>query len=779
MCEKTHALRLQFEYEKNLWTAKLRQDQLDEAMDRRQSQMPSFSRQSRGSDSPPKYSQRMEVSHIQDYMEISKEEDTQPTASEGPQHSQSSFMYDISDDHYIPTQNSDIETIKSEELEMGLKKRKFSTPSKSSTISEVSELKVVVTSADGLIEHVAEMRVDIASVADSSEVPAIDNIQYQGDDSFHTVTNDDTFESKITSETSMYEEIPAIVANMEIEQKPEQSYIEEQNSTGSNSLQVDLSKMFEDEDRGAITGDKLDLNMFLGAGSEDHTKIIEGEDQRSANKNRRDIPEPLTYPSLAGIVYDDFCPTSIAPEQEKVVNNGADWEKFSDWSTGVNNPDYESREDAGGMNSNYRYEGYGDSGTGREDGDSLEFCNNSSLRNIPNGNSQIDNSYYSTERTNNDGRKDYSFATRDADEQNQQFYSDDFMTSSDRDRDHLQDQDLSSAAAMAAIDARDSAHINREEYSNNDFITTTDRDRDDLQDQNHSSTAAMTVTVTAADEGDSAQITREEYSNHDFLTCTETGAPQDQDHSSATAVAMTVADVGDSAHINAEEYSNHDFMKSTDRDRDNLEDPDHSTVAVVVADVGDDVPINRKEYSNHDFITSSDTDNLHDHSSAVAIKSASSTFIVSACQEPQGGEAMLPDISAANILTIQTTEGEINSAVETQCSSPRIEDVDECKVIASQDSVAGHPSSQGPQTQSTPSEIINDVMNSMMAIVTSVEAASDESSTSFPSLIDFPVDIADATSSTASVDSASTSLSATSQGTSDIALTQRMLSTES
>ena len=123
MCEKTHALRLQFEYEKNMWVAKHRNAALDEAFYHRNTS--TNDQYSNNYDqSRQKKGQPVEESAI----ETSEEGNLRFPVTEHRDDRSNNFMYDVPDEYeYIPMPST-IEEPEDDEQDITRRKRKFDAP---------------------------------------------------------------------------------------------------------------------------------------------------------------------------------------------------------------------------------------------------------------------------------------------------------------------------------------------------------------------------------------------------------------------------------------------------------------------------------------------------------------------------------------------------------------------------------------------------------------------------------------------------------------------------
>ena len=122
MCEKTHALHLMFEYEKNLWIAKVRQETLDNAYAARQHnnahQYREKEKQAEGSTLP--------------YSTVPNADSDAQTSTDDD----NSFLYEVCDEYDFVSIESGVVVLEEEgDPRMGLKKRKFSTPTRFPAVS--------------------------------------------------------------------------------------------------------------------------------------------------------------------------------------------------------------------------------------------------------------------------------------------------------------------------------------------------------------------------------------------------------------------------------------------------------------------------------------------------------------------------------------------------------------------------------------------------------------------------------------------------------------------
>ena len=375
MCEKTHALRLQFEYEKNMWLAKHRQDCLDAAVDR--SRLLTATASNRYWEKNESISQQ-EGSHTDQEIgarEIAERQEAQPPESEHGEVKKSNFMYDVPDEFdYVPIQ-SKVEELGEEEQDVITRKKKFSTPSRhpvgkaaiivpdDSMTDDSGGYNVASSSVDlqnslSCVQLMVEPYLEFSGIDEAEMSNDSSNQANQGDDTYNSLATDDTFctEKFLTKTSSNEHQEQGLPISEEIEgsyigtciydknhrvdgvdncpaphgreegvnmENRKESFkyktVFESDQKDPNHLGIDLCNIFEKEDDRNMMKDDPDLEIFVAAVLQDNpVSIVSYSHVRDhymfQNKGCHNVQ------SEKMIVHDDFypaAPTTFNTEHER------------------------------------------------------------------------------------------------------------------------------------------------------------------------------------------------------------------------------------------------------------------------------------------------------------------------------------------------------------------------------------------------------------------------------------------------------------------------------
>ena len=367
MCEKTHALRLQFEYEKNMWLAKHRSAAFDEAFYRRQcSNAPTADQHSKDYEQSR---QTKEPTMKYSAIEISEEGLVRSPESEHRYDMSNSFIYDVPDEkEYIPVP-SKVEEPEDDEQDMTRRKKKFSTPARYSGVKSVIAVGIDGISEDGRGSHMSSGSAFLPTqhsidglLIDPDPYPTLSRIDeayvrngkaaqsYQIDDTYNSTATDDTFStsktfiglpvslrrSDDTSESYMdsciFNETQSkrhsALHGQEPCMKKENQRIPDENMIDSLSNlnspngfnRVDLCQTFEDENESSASINDPSMEALITIDSPDYPLSTAPFDQ---NRIDHTLHNDDGNQSCFGaeIAYDDFCPAAPTSSQGERVKS--------------------------------------------------------------------------------------------------------------------------------------------------------------------------------------------------------------------------------------------------------------------------------------------------------------------------------------------------------------------------------------------------------------------------------------------------------------------------